>query len=123
MNKVPTGTYTIKITFVGYVTDEIQGVVVKNGETTQLNHQLRNDSKTLKDAQVVSTRITNTENAVLAIAQIRTSSNRCIKSANCQNTGPQCIRNHPPTSRSNGNGRPICSNQRIERTLQCSSIK
>ena len=66
IDKVPTGTYTIKITFVGYVTDEIQGVVVKNGETTQLNHQLRNDSKTLKDAQVVSTRITNTENAVLA---------------------------------------------------------
>lgn len=66
IEKVPAGTCTLRITFVGYITEEIPNVSVKSGETTEFNYKLSTETKTLKDAEVVATRITNTENAVLA---------------------------------------------------------
>ncbi|MBK9400884.1 MAG: carboxypeptidase-like regulatory domain-containing protein [Bacteroidetes bacterium] len=66
IEKVPVGTYTIKISFVGYNAESIPGITIKENESTSLNLKMESNTKVLKDAEVISTRITNTENAVLA---------------------------------------------------------
>lgn len=66
IEKVPAGTYTLRLTFIGYITEELPQVTVKSGETTTFHYKMSTESKTLKDAEVVATRITNTENAILA---------------------------------------------------------
>ena len=65
IDKVPSGTYSLKISYVGYNQETITGVTVRSGEITTVNFKMSNNSKQLKDAEVISTRITNTENAVL----------------------------------------------------------
>jgi hypothetical protein len=66
IEKVPVGTYTIKISFVGYNAESLPGIIIKENESTSLNLKMESNTKVLKDAEVISTRITNTENAVLA---------------------------------------------------------
>lgn len=66
IEKVPAGTYNIKVSYVGYQSELIRDVVVKAGELTTINHKMGADVKVLQEAQITSTRITNTENAVLA---------------------------------------------------------
>ena len=66
IEKVPAGTVSLRITFVGYLTEELKAVAVKQGETTTLQLKMSPELKTMKNAEVVATRITNTENAVLA---------------------------------------------------------
>ncbi len=66
IDNIPAGTYSVKISFVGYTTETVSNVVIKSNETTVLNFKMSSNSQVLKDAEVVATRITNTENAVLA---------------------------------------------------------
>lgn len=66
IDKVPAGTHILKITYVGYQSELMPGIVVKAGEATVVSYKLGTDVKVLKEAQITSTRITNTENAVLA---------------------------------------------------------
>lgn len=72
ISKVNEGTYTIKVSFVGYEQISKTNVQIKAGLTTTLDLKLGTNSMTLKGADVMATRITNTENAVLA--DIRSSS-------------------------------------------------
>jgi hypothetical protein len=66
IDQVESGNYTIRISYVGYTQESIAGVVIEAGKTTILDYKLSNNTQNLKDAEVVATRITNTENAVLA---------------------------------------------------------
>lgn len=66
IDNIPAGTYTVKISFVGYSNEVLPGIVIKAHESTKLDYKMSNNAQVLKDAEVISTRITNTENAVLA---------------------------------------------------------
>ena len=59
------GTYSIKVIFIGYLPQTFPNIVIKGGQTTTLNCKLATNSVEIKEANVVSTRITNTENAVM----------------------------------------------------------
>ena len=66
IDKITEGIYTVKISFIGYDPITEPNVHVKAGSKTILDLKLSTNAKVLKGADVMSTRITNTENAVLA---------------------------------------------------------
>jgi len=66
IEQIEPGNYAVRISYVGYTQESIAGVVIQAGKTTTLDFKLSNNTQNLKDAEVVATRITNTENAVLA---------------------------------------------------------
>lgn len=60
------GSYTVVVSYVGYENLKQPGVVINNGGKTVIDFELGSNLKELKTAEIVSTRITHTENAVLA---------------------------------------------------------
>ena len=66
IERILPGTYQLNITSLGYKAEVIQNVVVKENQITIINKKLSVDAKELKGANISATRITNTENAVLA---------------------------------------------------------
>ena len=66
IENIKEGVYNLKISYVGYEPMSKNGVFVKAGINLPLDFKLGTNSKILKDAEVIATRITNTENAVLA---------------------------------------------------------
>lgn len=61
------GTYTLVFSFVGYTSQEITGVVVKGGETAEVNVTLHASSAVLDEVVVTTTVRKNTEASVLNI--------------------------------------------------------
>lgn len=49
---IPSGTYNLKVTYVGYM-DATRQVVIKSGETVKLNFRLEEDNEFLKEAVVI----------------------------------------------------------------------
>ncbi|MBL7924212.1 MAG: TonB-dependent receptor [Bacteroidia bacterium] len=66
IENIAAGTYAVKLTYVGYKQEIVPNITIKAGETIRLDFKMISNTQTLKDAEVVSTRITNTENAILA---------------------------------------------------------
>lgn len=66
IDNIKEGIYTIKISFVGYEPVTAPNIQVTTGKKTTFNYQLSSNAKDLKGAEVMATRITNTENAILA---------------------------------------------------------
>lgn len=62
---IPAGNYSVRFTYVGYVSDTIQ-IKLSEGEVKSIDFRLNPNSSQLKEAEITSSRITNTENAVLA---------------------------------------------------------
>ena len=60
------GTYTVIVSYVGYEPLRRSGIVINDGARTTMDFELGSNLQELKTAEVVSTRITHTENAVLA---------------------------------------------------------
>ncbi|MFM1744340.1 MAG: hypothetical protein RLZZ630_277, partial [Bacteroidota bacterium] len=60
------GTYTVIVSYVGYAPLRRSGIVINDGARTTIDFELGSNLQELKTAEVVSTRITHTENAVLA---------------------------------------------------------
>lgn len=59
------GTVTLKVSYIGYITETIADVVVTSGSVTTINVTLKENIKQLQTADVVAQRSTHTENAVL----------------------------------------------------------
>ncbi len=66
IERVKPGVYSLKITYVGYQEEIISGVIVKGNEVTTISRKLKLNAKELVGANITATKITNTENAVLA---------------------------------------------------------
>ena len=62
--KLPTGTYTIKISYIGYQEQEFKDIVIKAGETTILDAQITASAEVIDQVVVVSKAITNTDQAI-----------------------------------------------------------
>ena len=62
---VAPGNLKIKVSYVGYITDETKLITVFPGENKNLDFKLKENINQLSQAEVVGQRITNTENAVL----------------------------------------------------------
>jgi hypothetical protein len=60
------GSYSVVVSYVGYTNQTIEGISVVDGKTTTMNVKMLSNVKQLKEANVSTTRITHTENAVLA---------------------------------------------------------
>lgn len=60
------GTYTLVVSYVGYVQQTIKDVKVMEGRTANLDVKLNSSVNELNTAEVVAARVTHTENAVLA---------------------------------------------------------
>ena len=65
INAVEPGTYTLNVSFVGFVTQSIKDVAVESGQTTFASTTLSENIEMLKGADIVARKTTNTENAVL----------------------------------------------------------
>ncbi len=61
------GTYTIKITYVGYADKVIKDVVVKENETTYLDITMSSDTKQMEEVVVTAKVIERSENAVMLL--------------------------------------------------------
>ncbi|MBC8110135.1 MAG: carboxypeptidase-like regulatory domain-containing protein, partial [Verrucomicrobia bacterium] len=68
ISRVPVGTYTAIISFVGYKTLKVSGITVESDKITLINSSLDEDAEntTLEEVVVVGTRSTNTEIAVIS---------------------------------------------------------
>ena len=66
IERIKPGIYNLNITSLGFKPEIIQGVQVVENQITSINRKLTVDAKELKGANISATRITNTENAVLA---------------------------------------------------------
>lgn len=64
LKNVPSGSYTLVCSFMGYETKKVP-VTVRNTETTVVNFILGESTLMIGEAEVIVTRTTNTENAVL----------------------------------------------------------
>lgn len=64
LKNIPSGSYTLVCSFMGYDVQKTE-VVIKNTETTTVNFNLVEATLLIGEAEVVVTRSTNTENAVL----------------------------------------------------------
>jgi TonB-dependent receptor len=64
--KFPVGTYTIKISFIGYETKIYENVKVAADQVTELNLSLVEESATLAEVKVLAQRLTNTEVSVIS---------------------------------------------------------
>ncbi len=60
------GNYSLVLSYVGYTNQTIEAVAVSEGKKTNINIKLISNVKLLKETSVTTTRITHTENAVLA---------------------------------------------------------
>ncbi len=65
VKNVPVGTYSLKITFIGYETRTIAGIVVETGKTTTQNVNLKPETTTTEDVVVTGTRSNNNQDAML----------------------------------------------------------
>jgi hypothetical protein len=59
--KLPTGSYSLKVSFVGYESKIYEGVKVEPNQVTELNLSLAEESATLAEVKVVAQKLTNTE--------------------------------------------------------------
>lgn len=66
IEKIEPKSYNLKISYVGYHQVVIPNVLVIGGKTITVDYKLVSNAQQLKEADIVSSRITNTENAVLA---------------------------------------------------------
>ena len=66
ISRVPAGTYTAVITYIGYKTTKVPNLVVEPGKITLLNSSIDPDDQKLEEVTVVGTRSTNTEVAVIS---------------------------------------------------------
>lgn len=66
IKKMSAGTYTVKIAFVGYDSKTVEGVVVKDDETTQVDMLLEMTKTTSKEVVVSATRSNDNAAALLA---------------------------------------------------------
>ena len=64
--KLPAGSYSLKISYVGYESKIYEGVKVESGQVTDLNLNLQESSSTLAEVKVVAQRLTNTEVSVIS---------------------------------------------------------
>jgi len=64
--KLPAGSYSLKISYVGYDSKIYEGVKVENGQVTDLNLEIQEASSTLAEVKVVAQRLTNTEVSVIS---------------------------------------------------------
>ncbi|NBA84440.1 TonB-dependent receptor [Emticicia sp. CRIBPO] len=63
--KVAAGTYTIKISFIGYKNTELKDIKVFGGQTTLINSSLVEDSQSLQEIKVVARRFTFSDVSVI----------------------------------------------------------
>ena len=64
--KLPAGTYSLKVSFVGYESKIYEGVKVEPSQVTELNLALAEESATLAEVKVVAQKLTNTEVSVIS---------------------------------------------------------
>jgi len=64
--KLPAGSYSLKISYVGYDSKIYEGVKVENGQVTDLNLEIQEATSTLAEVKVVAQRLTNTEVSVIS---------------------------------------------------------
>jgi outer membrane receptor for ferrienterochelin and colicin len=64
--KLPTGSYSLKVSFVGYESKIYEGVKVEPNQVTELNLSLAEESATLAEVKVVAQKLTNTEVSVIS---------------------------------------------------------
>jgi outer membrane receptor for ferrienterochelin and colicin len=64
--KLPVGSYSLKISYVGYDSKIYEGVKVEAGQVTDLNLNIQEASSTLAEVKVVAQRLTNTEVSVIS---------------------------------------------------------
>lgn len=64
--KIPAGTYSLKISFVGYESKIYEGVKVEANQVTELNLALAEEAATLAEVKVVAQKLTNTEVSVIS---------------------------------------------------------
>lgn len=64
--KLPVGSYSLKISYVGYDSKIYEGVKVEAGQVTDLNLDIQETSSTLAEVKVVAQRLTNTEVSVIS---------------------------------------------------------
>jgi outer membrane receptor protein involved in Fe transport len=64
--KLPAGSYSLKISFVGYESKIYEGVKVAANQVTELNLSLAEESATLAEVKVVAQKLTNTEQSVIS---------------------------------------------------------
>ena len=64
--KLPVGSYSLKISYVGYESKIYEGVKVENGQVTDLNLSIEEASSNLAEVKVVAQRLTNTEVSVIS---------------------------------------------------------
>jgi len=65
-SKLPVGSYSLKISFVGYQTKIYENVKVTSNQVTELNLTLAEESTNLAEVKVVAQRLTNTEVSVIS---------------------------------------------------------
>jgi len=65
--KLPVGTYTLEVSYVGYATNTITDVEVTEGEVTVLDFSMQEETETLQEVVVQASRIDRTENALLIL--------------------------------------------------------
>ncbi|MBB6001858.1 TonB-dependent receptor [Arcicella rosea] len=66
-NKIPVGSYKLKISFVGYKVKFIENVKVVEGSVTEINTFIEEDqATTLNEVRVVAKKLTNTEVSVIS---------------------------------------------------------
>jgi outer membrane receptor for ferrienterochelin and colicin len=59
------GTYTLIVSYVGYLNDTIKNVVVKPGSDTKADFLIKPNAKALQEVNVISNKVTKTDAAVL----------------------------------------------------------
>jgi outer membrane receptor protein involved in Fe transport len=64
--KLPAGSYSLKISYVGYESKIYEGVKVELGQVTDLNLSIAEASSNLAEVKVVAQRLTNTEVSVIS---------------------------------------------------------
>jgi outer membrane receptor for ferrienterochelin and colicin len=64
--KLPAGTYSLKISFVGYETKIYENVKILTDQVTELNLGLAEEAATLEEVKVVAQKLTNTEVSVIS---------------------------------------------------------
>jgi hypothetical protein len=83
--KLPVGSYSLKISYVGYDSKIYEGVKVEAGQVTDLNLDIQEASSTLAEVKVVAQRLTNTE--VSVISEIKASQRNQVLSASFHCSG------------------------------------
>ncbi|HYF03788.1 MAG TPA: carboxypeptidase-like regulatory domain-containing protein, partial [Patescibacteria group bacterium] len=65
VKNVPVGTYTIKVSYVGYTPRTVSGVVVTAGKTTTQNVSIKPEVSTTEEVVVTTSRANNNQDAML----------------------------------------------------------